>query len=417
MKRLQKRNVTMERFKIKCNPKIPEILLVFLVGCELGHFGNSIAEYTILGMMLLYLGIDILYHHGSLLGMRRLHSKYLSMLALFSIFSLLSIIWTDSIDAYADAAPSIVKCLFITLWIFSFANSEGSILQMVNCYLIGVSYMCLRIILYLPFAGGFRYGLGDTITRPATGMQFNMAAQIAAFAFIIAFFLYLRQRRKIYLAMVPLSITVIFVTGSRKAMLMPIVGILLIYFLQIDMKINRKKLLKFIGVSILIAAATVVVIRSNKELNARMLALYNSMILGDDFDGSYVLRQLMIKKAKHLFMSKPLVGWGLNDFAYNAYGNSWSIHLAGRYAHNNYWELLSCIGIVGFILYYSRYLLVFKKYFKNRNKSTYIDICFIVFITLAVFEYGIVSYNIMPLQIMLALMVPLCSDYSERKGL
>ena len=64
------------------------------------------------------------------------------------------------------------------------------------------------------------------------------------------------------------------------------------------------------------------------------------------------------------------------------------------YCHNNQLELLSTLGIIGFIIYYSIYAMILIRSFKNLKKERNIDniLPFIFIITLIVFEYGIVSY-------------------------
>ena len=67
-------------------------------------------------------------------------------------------------------------------------------------------------------------------------------------------------------------------------------------------------------------------------------------------DASTNTRINMIKYGFEMFKSNPILGVGIGNYAYYGY------HIYGLfaevYSHNNYIEMLSNIGIVGFISYY-----------------------------------------------------------------
>ena len=66
-----------------------------------------------------------------------------------------------------------------------------------------------------------------------------------------------------------------------------------------------------------------------------------------------------------------------------------------RYAHNNYVELLSGVGIFGIILYYWMYVYIIVKLMRKTWKGDSVDRAFAlaVILTLLVFEMGIVTYS------------------------
>jgi len=123
------------------------------------------------------------------------------------------------------------------------------------------------------------------------------------------------------------------------------------------------------------------------------------MFLGEGEVGlSAKARSDMIRFGWHYFLENPLGGIGI--------GNATAIY--GSYLHNNYIELLCCGGIIGFVIYYSRYLFLLCSIIRNinicNNKKESIYPCFILLSILLILDYGRVTYYTKPSQIYFVLL-------------
>jgi len=115
-------------------------------------------------------------------------------------------------------------------------------------------------------------------------------------------------------------------------------------------------------------------------------------------DYSSYERQKFIKYGLEMWLDNPLFGTGLDNFRINIQ-KYWSVS-ERKYSHNNYIELLSTVGIFGFMAYYSIYLSLFlkialiKKTKKGKNdKVNRIANLFIVILTsFMILEIAMVSY-------------------------
>lgn len=381
--------------------KIDVILICIQFCTMLGHRLDKILEYTPIIMMLILMGYKILVENKGKIRINKKCWRYLICMLLFSGYAFLSYLWCYSKSAYMEVVPSMLISIVLTVWILVFSDEENRILMYLKVFVFAATYMCIRIILYGVFVTGLRYGLADTITRPSTGWQFNMACQIIAFAAIISFYFFHTEKKKIFLVPIILTFCVEILGGSRKGLLMPIVGFAFILLCEID-KRHLSRIFKLIGYFLGVSIVAYILIRKNAELYEKMLALINGLIYGTSTDGSFSVRMFLIDKAKYLFMEKPFLGWGMNSFGVISYG-SISVDVYGRYAHNNYWELLSCLGICGLILYYSRYVFIIFKSLKKHREYPIYNLAITIFLVAIIFEYGIVSYYIIPLQVVFAL--------------
>lgn len=136
-------------------------------------------------------------------------------------------------------------------------------------------------------------------------------------------------------------------SGSRTAVL--ILGLYTIAFLFFEHP-NRNSMKMFKNIALAMVLCVV-----GYACVTRISFLYNTVgyriedllkLLGgvSEGDGSAITRMNMMNRAKEIFLKNPCVGVGLNNFKYATYHNT--------YAHNNYYELAACLGIVGLVVYY-----------------------------------------------------------------
>ena len=77
-------------------------------------------------------------------------------------------------------------------------------------------------------------------------------------------------------------------------------------------------------------------------------------LVGNDAsaDGSLTLRKGLAEISSQIFYSHPIIGIGLGNNTYQIE----QIYGLSVYAHNNYLELASGLGVVGLITYYWYYI-------------------------------------------------------------
>lgn len=179
----------------------------------------------------------------------------------------------------------------------------------------------------------------------------------------------------------------IFMTGSRKGFLIPAVGIVIFYYLR-DM--NRlKKQLRNIVVLFFMALVVAFFLAKNPVYAERLEIAFQAVFSGKTADLSTTERMFFISLASKMFLERPFLGWGANNFrgilASIGYGNV-------VYCHNNYLEIASGMGIMGLIANYWFYIYTFFKSVVKVKSVPPIALTISIFSCFFIFEYGIVTY-------------------------
>ena len=216
----------------------------------------------------------------------------------------------------------------------------------------------------------------------------------ASYAVVINLYYVLSDRKvRIWDILVIPSIAVLAVSGSRKALVVCVAGVFGVFILK---NWNGKKALKsFLKVSLVIIVLTALVFTVSRlpafrGINARMMELITILFKNNyTRSNSAWIRMEYNKLGMRLFRSSPVLGIGIgsaNYYTKRMYGHD-------HFLHNNYIEMLACGGIVGFIIYYSVYLVILGRLFRYRRfRDREYDICLILLLIVMVMDYGKVSY-------------------------
>lgn len=260
------------------------------------------------------------------------------------------------------------------LLILMYANTSKKILKLMNGYIAISILQCIIMIKDAGIGGGSneRYGFTVTGETPTTA-ALNLCAAVA---FSYYFFSISKKTKRWFYLLVTLFFTVsIFLTGSRKQLIF-IVGIFILYTIGYDSKMVKKVLLVIGGCFIGYYAIKNVPI---------LYDLIGSRIFTDlSEEHSAVERAYLMKTAISVFLQHPFIGNGFDSFRY--------MNSVGRYAHNNYLEILTGMGIMGLVyFYYMQLKVTFRLYLTKSNKLSYAFLCAMLLVFLI--EFFQVTYT------------------------
>lgn len=350
-------------------------------------------DYAELGLSYLYYGAYFLFVGFSavkiiariMLDGKVMLSGITIWYILFSLFSLCTALWSDYPDRVLDV---VVRRIQIILLLFCLSQTYATRKGAERCFKLiswAASFCVIYVFSQTEFSDWFTVRFGETVTLLNTNV---MGMALTVTTLITLYFAYYEKQR-LYYVFFAIQCLATVLTGSRKSVIAVFIGFALLVFLK-DKSI---KLLLRVVLVILSLVAAVYAIMNVPELYKLIGRRFETMLgylRETDYDNSMYLRELFIDYAKQFFTKHPLLGNGDASFSRMIE----KVIDRNAYAHNNYYEVLTDFGLVGFIMYYSMYVYMIIKLIRmvffdgNNGAKLMLTIMTVVLIC----EYGIVLY-------------------------
>jgi O-antigen ligase len=305
----------------------------------------------------------------------------------FGLFCLISSIWAINANDAIDKGITIFEiliCLTVFYWYYRKQDGVDSLLKSVMwggyvvtfyTYLVtGVD----NVISVLTIAGRLS----------STFDNINSIGMLAAITVIIALYYLMYEGFSLCFMFTVPAIILIIASGSRKALVILVFGVLLLLSLKI---ISKQKVFGIIKICIFLFITYFIVLGLSSlkvftGIGLRMQGLLAAITGQGTIDHSAWLRQQYIKIGLQIFKNHPFLGIGMGN-----------VHILNSindtYLHNNYIELLANGGIIGFTLYYSIFIFFFKRIFAAKDSTdNKAKIVITLMLCLLISDYGMVSY-------------------------
>lgn len=295
---------------------------------------------------------------------------YYIMLIILSIPFIIGSV--ESLDYFIVQFMTLIKILILCFAVLNYIDNDKKNIEkiikyiaisglMLSIYFIATSY---NDLLTATFEGETRFGrqIGNV----------NAVGLLVAISFIIYVFYCTRKLNIVNISACIINFIVIALTGSRKSIMMVIIGIILIIYQKNNKNIISKA--KFALQSILVSIVILYTVFNSKILYAvigkRLNYFIEAFISGEAASYSDQMRLLMINIGIDRFFEKPIFGYGLDNYRV-LLNNHIGIE---TYSHNNFIELLISGGIIGFVIYYIIIAFIIKKLYKYKNSDIAIPI-------------------------------------------
>ena len=305
---------------------------------------------------------------------------------LFTIFAISSYTWAVDPQSVMFRFKMLIEVLGVVLGVTNYISSKDRLYRFFNIVCLAITVLGFVLLARTP-VNMWLHGFNNN--EIIEGLNINTASQMMTACVMITFYLAYVERKRFYYIPLLFFTVMAFFSGSRKAFLM--IG--LAYVMIIVLNFGNKKY--FRNLCIILALVVIVFIAAFEiptlydVIGYRMEDMIEHLLLEADSDSSIWQRQMYIRKGWEYFMDSPVIGNGINNFGHLFEETG----VRGGYAHNNFIELLSGVGIVGFIIYYwfHIYLIINLGIMVFRKKKAAI-LGFTYMFIFTIFEYGIVSY-------------------------
>jgi O-antigen ligase len=311
--------------------------------------------------------------------------------SVFLFYSIVSIFYSVNKGDSFYAIIGELTSFFIVIILIYYIKSRKRLLNSIKIYIIATSYMTIR---YFMFESSMfvNNGRSATFGLDINGWYYNTTAQVIAFAICMCIFLFIYEKRIRWLLPIPAICYLLIRTGSRKAVLMIAISIIIFCILKWS-----KKIISFTTLLILVFITCLGIwfVNLDLEISHALLRIINGWIRADytNSDHSTIERLYFINESWNMFLRKPITGWGIGSFSEHLRQVGYSF--IAIYSHNNYLEMLACLGLVGFLLYYSVYFKILLNTILSwqKDKNNFCVLVFVLILTLLFCEIGVVTYN------------------------
>lgn len=274
---------------------------------------------------------------------------------LFTLWGGLSLIW--SVSPVRTEIEFIQLSLYALVFYFAAGMDEAWKIKLGRIAILAGTVLALIGICEYVFLDAVR--IQSTFPNPNPFSIYAVMLSLVALGYAV------RKNAGILWISPIILLTAIFLSGSRGATLAGILGLILIFF-GLKKENLWKAALKTAGCILISLILTLGIVKIAPLIQGTAApGSMNSLMRVDGFSTSIQGRLEFWRVAKDLALTKPVNGYGLGSYS-AAYatqygGNRWY----SRYAHNYYLQVMSELGIVGFVflsvfLIFCVYLLVRK---------------------------------------------------------
>lgn len=301
----------------------------------------------------------------------------------------ISCIWslnTSQFELYVLLYASVI--IVGTLCVAAYISDEADVDRVMMLIIVAGCIAGLRFCWYTPWdsilkSGYYMRGTFGSLLDDVTNYN-NYTSHLCIINIIAGYYAIVKKKKWCYIAYTLLFAILIF-GGSRKNLV--VIPLITIYFAISSGSVSNKLRNFLLSLAVVIcgfyALMTLDFLSQIRDTFFQMITGVSSSIATD---ASTQERLYLIDTAKQVWWDHPILGVGWDNFRYYN-----GLHV---YAHNSYFELLACTGIIGFCLYYYYYLRLLGRSVMHalRGVSNEWDMLVIgVMIGFLIQEYGAIT--------------------------
>ena len=315
--------------------------------------------------------------------------NYFLWALLYFVYVAFSCLWASNRNVTAVMCTLSVAqgCLIGFIVLFLTETSE-KIQHIISSIMVTGFIVSIRFFAQIPvssWGNEMRFDDIPLFSSNTTAVFLAYAAGIIFYYYVLSYNHKKKSKKISYVFLIFMYIFVSVMMGTKKGLIVFGIIVFTTYVLRSN---NLLKLTEriFIG---LIALYIVYYVVMNVDVFYRAIGYrfermyYQYFGINGVVDGSTRERTAFIQNALEVFIKHPIIGVGIDGFRYLN-------RIQFTYSHNNYTEMLANLGIIGFVIYYSRYIKLLVASVKTIKTN---QIIFAMLVSMLIADYGTVSYS------------------------
>lgn len=337
------------------------------------------------------------------------------LFALFLFICMMSLLWTADVDLTITRTTSLAIMTLFMLCIFNYIfldvrKVDFRINVLIRTIVVASAFASVYLLLNSNWSAGGRTNdvIGDA----------NQASAYLSYALPLS--MYAISKKLLPKLVCVLQMVVVFasviVSASRTGLMVCIAGVALYVFIRSYQRglLSPRSIALIVGVAVGCVALFQYVMTNPQayEVIGRRLQSIVDIMNGRDSqmnEGSYFERKRLLELAISLWQNHPMFGVGADAYAHFA-----AAGIRNTFSHNDYMQILSGVGIVGFILYYAQHVYILKNGVRLRGP---LQVVVLVMLAQLLFFHFFVVFYYQKLEIIyIVLLVALSTNMKQKNN-
>lgn len=336
----------------------------FLVAC-IGLYYPQLIVLVWAGYALAAAALGLqLFNRG---GIDRDRLPFLLLSMAFGFFSLVSILWAYSEQYCLDSTIRMLRNMMMGVALCLLIRTRRQFDIAMLWMAIAAVVFALMYLQFIDLTKLAAARMAATLKENVDGLpNYNVVAMYLAFG--CTYFIYqivCRKRLKPvewvgFSLLLVASVAIILIFGSRKSILAVILSFLFFFAVQSSGK-KKTQLVLLVAIGVCLVISFIPMQYLEYVMN-RLLKLTDS---SGALDRADQFRIILLEQGFKYIGESPLFGHGYYNFS-ELMGRDTGVYM---YAHNNYVECLTDVGLIGTLIYFSIYWLIIKNCWQTRRQN------------------------------------------------
>lgn len=315
-------------------------------------------------------------------------NTFLTSYGIFLLYAATSILWSADMDNSVRLLRIFIKIFVMMFFVVDYFISSGRVDDFINILYISIIVTVLYVLINSTPEEWVYENLGkkNGIDTVRLAVRMVMGSYIGLYRWY--------KTRKLYDIVIGIMLLAISLSTGKRTGAIFVVVAYVVYNICVQ-KQYWKKLLKVVWLIVLLGLAWTAIMyipALNETFGQRTMGFIDTLFHGEASDASTIERLQLLGFATTLFKNNFLFGSGLNGM--RTYLSQIGFYHV-TYAHNNYLEIATGLGVIGVILYYTIYLFPIIRAYRYTRFSKNTDVIFMMsfLISLMVSDLVQVTYE------------------------